>query len=87
MNKINLRRFVKDTRGAGLTEYIILVGVIAILALAGFKAFGGAVKSKVEAQKSTIDSEVNGSAQLASAGSPSPGQSGLQGRLKYWHNG
>ncbi len=31
---------IRDTRGANLVEYIILVGVIALVAIAGFKAFG-----------------------------------------------
>jgi Flp pilus assembly pilin Flp len=35
-----------DTRGAGLVEYIILVGVIALLAVAGFNQFGTNVHEK-----------------------------------------
>jgi Flp pilus assembly pilin Flp len=35
-----------DTRGAGLVEYIILVGLIALSAIAGFKTFGTNVNSK-----------------------------------------
>ena len=49
-------RFLKDTRGANLVEYIILVGVIAILALGAFKIFGGKVKTKITAQGTTVDS-------------------------------
>lgn len=35
-----------DTRGAGLVEYIILVGLIALAAIAGFQAFGTKVNQK-----------------------------------------
>src|SRR5438128_2263359 len=42
--KMIVNRFFKDTRGANLVEYIILVGVIALIAIAGFKVFGGDVK-------------------------------------------
>jgi Flp pilus assembly pilin Flp len=55
MKLTKTRRFLKDTRGANLVEYIILVGVIAILALGAFKVFGGKVKSKVTAQGTTVD--------------------------------
>ena len=47
-------RFIKDTRGANMVEYIILVGVVAILAMAGFKVFGGAVNDKINAQGGTV---------------------------------
>jgi len=36
----------EDTRGAGLVEYIILVGLIALSALAGFRTFGTNVNAK-----------------------------------------
>jgi len=41
-----LRTLRDDTRGAGLVEYIILVGVIALLTMAGFRTFGGAVNAR-----------------------------------------
>jgi len=49
-----LRKLIRDRRGAGLTEYIILVGVIALLAIAGFKTFGKDVKKKVEDQAGEV---------------------------------
>ena len=56
---IKLRRLLKDQRGAGMTEYIILVGVIAILALAAFELFGGSVRDKIETQSGTVDTIVD----------------------------
>ncbi len=51
-----------DTRGANLVEYIILVGVIALIAIAGFKAFGNNVRAKVDEQAGSV-SGINGAAQ------------------------
>ena len=53
---------LRDTRGANLVEYIILVGVIALIAIAGFKAFGNRVNDKVNEQAGSV-SGINGAAQ------------------------
>lgn len=52
MDKMTLanKGFLKDTRGANLVEYIILVGVVALIAMAGFKIFGQKVTDKVKEQ-------------------------------------
>ena len=51
---IKLDRFIRDNAGANLVEYIILVGVIALIAIAGFKLFGQAVQDKVTEQKDKV---------------------------------
>lgn len=51
---------IKDTRGANLVEYIILVGMVALIAFAGFKAFGKATTTKIEQQSSAVGG-INGS--------------------------
>ena len=58
MDKMTLanKDFLKDTRGANLVEYIILVGVVALIALAGFKIFGQKVNDKVKQQSDTVNS-------------------------------
>jgi pilus assembly protein Flp/PilA len=43
-----------DTRGANMVEYIILVGVVAILAMAGFKYFGKNVNNTISLQAHTV---------------------------------
>jgi pilus assembly protein Flp/PilA len=58
------RRFLKDTRGANLVEYIILVGVVALISIAAFKAFGGKVQEKIKAQGDTVGQVNAGSGQL-----------------------
>jgi Flp pilus assembly pilin Flp len=49
-------RLLRDTRGANLVEYIVIVGLIAVVALGGFRMFGGSVNGKVEAHAACVDS-------------------------------
>ncbi len=55
------RRLVADRRGANLVEYIILVGVIALIAIAGFKLFGNQVRGKIDEQTGSVQG-INGAA-------------------------
>jgi len=55
MKLARTKSLIKDTRGAGMVEYIILVGVVAILAIAGFKAFGGQISQKIQTQGTTVN--------------------------------
>ncbi len=50
-----LVKLLKDNRGANLVEYIILVGVIALVAIAGFKIFGEKVDSKIQEQSNKVE--------------------------------
>jgi len=50
-----LVKLLKYNRGANLVEYIILVGVIALVAIAGFKIFGEKVDSKIQEQSSKVE--------------------------------
>lgn len=52
-------RLVRDQRGASLIEYVLLVGVVALLAVAGFKIFGKAVNDKISDQAKAVGT-VNG---------------------------
>jgi pilus assembly protein Flp/PilA len=54
-----LQKLVRDTRGANLVEYIILVGVVALIALAGYKVFGTAVETKIGEQAGSVGA-ING---------------------------
>jgi pilus assembly protein Flp/PilA len=55
---IRLRLLLSDTRGAGLVEYIILVGLIALAALAGFQYFGSSVNSKARNLGDRVQNEI-----------------------------
>jgi pilus assembly protein Flp/PilA len=50
-----IHRLLKDTQGAGMVEYIILIGVVAILAIAAFRYFGSSVSAKIQQQGDTVD--------------------------------
>lgn len=56
------RRIVVDRRGANLVEYILLVGVIALVAFAAFKAFGASARGKIDEQSGAVG-EINGAAE------------------------
>lgn len=64
MDKMTLvnRNVLKDTRGANLVEYIILVGVVALIALAGYKFFGSRVTEKINEQGDSVGA-INGAGQ------------------------
>jgi pilus assembly protein Flp/PilA len=47
-------KFVKDEQGQGMTEYGLILGVIAIGAIGAFMAFGDALIEKVKGIQSTI---------------------------------
>jgi Flp pilus assembly pilin Flp len=56
MNKIrNLQKLVRDTRGAGFVEYIILVGLVALFCIVAYTTFGEAVGQKVEEQAGEVE--------------------------------
>jgi Flp pilus assembly pilin Flp len=51
----NIRNLVKDTKGANMVEYIILVGVIAVIAIMGFNYFGDKVDKTVRGQGEAVE--------------------------------
>ncbi len=58
----SLARLRRDVRGANMVEYILLVGVVALIAIAGFKLFGSKVKDKINEQGQSVGG-INGQAQ------------------------
>lgn len=58
---IKLNDIARDERGATLLEYIILVGVIALLAIGAFRAFGSSVSAKITEQTTTVGGIETGS--------------------------
>lgn len=54
MSNKHLSQLVKDTRGAGFVEYIILVGLVALFCIVAYQAFGGAVSDKVNQQAEQV---------------------------------
>lgn len=73
MRAVSLHRLGTDTRGAGLAEYVLLVGLIAIAALAGFRNLGSSIDGKATAHAACVESLACGSAGAASeAGDSGP---------------
>ncbi len=60
ISKIRALGVVRDTRGANMVEYIIIVGLVALIAIVGFSTFGGDVKKKIEEQSGKVRSVGNG---------------------------
>jgi len=52
--KLKKNGLIRDTRGANMVEYIILVGVVALLAIAAFRYFNSSVKAKVNQQADSV---------------------------------
>ena len=51
-----LRKLIRDQRGATMVEYIIVVGVVALLAIVGFKAFGQKIQQKIQDEGQKVES-------------------------------
>lgn len=50
------RSLLRDQRGAGLVEYAMLAGLVAIAAFAAFRTFGTNVNTAVTGQATTVSS-------------------------------
>jgi Flp pilus assembly pilin Flp len=61
MKNHRIVELLRDTRGANMVEYIILVGVVALLAIAAFTTFSGKVSTEIGNQGDTV-SGINNSA-------------------------
>jgi Flp pilus assembly pilin Flp len=49
-----LSRLLHDERG-NLVEYLIVIGLVALLAIAAFNTFGTSVKTKIEKQATSVN--------------------------------
>ncbi|WP_201328665.1 Flp family type IVb pilin [Thermotomaculum hydrothermale] len=57
------KRFHEDETGQGMTEYIIIIVLVAILVLFVVKAFGGKIKGLFKKSTETLGSETEGAFQ------------------------
>jgi pilus assembly protein Flp/PilA len=51
------KKFYRDEEGQGMTEYILIVLLIAIIAIAAFKYFGKTVGKTVNKAADTLETE------------------------------
>jgi Flp pilus assembly pilin Flp len=68
------RRLCADERGAQIVEYLLLVGLVAIVGLAGFRAFGSSVDEKAAAHAERV-ARLEGT----DVGGPTPAVPGVPG--------
>ena len=50
---------LKDQRGQGLTEYLVLILLIAVLSIAAVRSLGGTIRSKIQLAQRHINSDVS----------------------------
>jgi pilus assembly protein Flp/PilA len=53
-NRSSLSNFVRATRGANMVEYIILVGLVALICIGGYTLFGDKVNKAISVQSTTV---------------------------------
>jgi Flp pilus assembly pilin Flp len=56
-----LKHLAKSERAQGMTEYIIIVALIALVAVAGVKMFGGKIAQLFQDKAKQIETETGGS--------------------------
>jgi pilus assembly protein Flp/PilA len=49
-----LLKITKDTRGGEFIEYIIICGVVALLAITAFTTFGSDIQSKIQEEGTAV---------------------------------
>lgn len=49
-----VRRFVRDEEGATMAEYALLIGAIALVAIAGIRTFGNALSNKFTTMSNNV---------------------------------
>jgi len=52
----SVRNFLRATRGANMVEYIIMLGLVALIAIGGFTFFGEKVNDRISKQSKTVES-------------------------------
>ncbi len=57
-----IQKLIRDSNGAGMVEYIILVGLVALMCTVAYKTFGTDVSDKIKAQGDAVNG-INSSAQ------------------------
>ena len=61
---LKFRRFMKGRRGQGMSEYIIMVGLVAIAAIGIYTAFGDQIRNAMDAIGTQLSGEESASQQL-----------------------
>ncbi len=62
------RRFLRDTRGATVTEYAIILFLVAVVAASGFRVFGSKLQNGMGRAKGNLEVQGDTTAQTTPAG-------------------
>jgi pilus assembly protein Flp/PilA len=54
-----IKRFLNDESGQGMTEYILIVALIALAAIVAVRLFGGKIKDLFVSSKDTITQQTD----------------------------
>ena len=56
MSKLSaaVRRFVRDEEGATMAEYALLIGAIALVAIAGIRTFGSSLNTRFSTMATNV---------------------------------
>lgn len=52
----NIKHMLRDERGGGFVEYIILIGLVALVAITAYTTFGDNITKKVDEQAKKVTS-------------------------------
>ncbi len=58
--KSKSKKLIKDQRGQGLTEYIVLLMLVSIISITAVSTLGKTVKGKIQEASNKINTEVSG---------------------------
>lgn len=63
-----MKKLTRNQRGQGMTEYILIIALIAVAVIAAVKIFGGTLKSSFGAASSAIGTATGSSAAGSAVG-------------------
>jgi len=53
-----MKKIIKNQRGQGVLEYVILTGLIGIFCLIAVKQFGGVIKNRIENMREHVTKNI-----------------------------
>lgn len=54
-----MKKFLKNQKGQGIMEYVIISSLVGICCLVAVKQFGDVVKKRIDNMKSAVTDEIN----------------------------
>jgi Flp pilus assembly pilin Flp len=54
-----MKKFIRNQKGQGIMEYVIISSLIGICCLAAVKSFGDVIQKRIENMRSQVANEIN----------------------------